>query len=462
MADRSLHASINDPVLRKPVVKVASTDDGSANLLGKSTRKKSKLPWTVKTYSNWLKQNLDDPDTLFDVDKVSKPNRDAYWLRAELSKTLHRKLINAVDTGMHIRNPTLFKAWERELIAVHNTDPLTYLEERKWKGDNTILPGEHIHHKRGLKRFVRGTKGFMPGMVEELHKILDDLDSALGNAKGNAEQLGERAHLKYAHKFQGKAIDFKGKTPLTRGLEISKKKLIDQDPLDRALYLDASRRIIGAEYATDILQREGLIPTNKVITPEDLYSGNMTQEMKEVFKRPEHKKYFKAINQSTDSFNFTRDFKHFVKPGLLTAGALGLSSFFNETSAEELGKMLDPSTDKKKNIQGVLRGAKEQLPTDAAIAGLSIAGGKAVPGVMAGIGKVVSPLFPAAALNVSRSLVKGASKKYPEEHALNLDKETNSSLGSGGYMSSMFGGGSGMEHLAASSLRNLLKTYKKN
>ena len=187
MADRSLHASINDPVLRKPVVKVASTDDGSANLLGKSTRKKSKLPWTVKTYSNWLKQNLDDPDTLFDVDKVSKPNRDAYWLRAELSKTLHRKLINAVDTGMHIRNPTLFKAWERELIAVHNTDPLTYLEERKWKGDNTILPGEHIHHKRGLKRFVRGTKGFMPGMVEELHKILDDLDSALGNAKGNAE-----------------------------------------------------------------------------------------------------------------------------------------------------------------------------------------------------------------------------------------------------------------------------------
>jgi hypothetical protein len=115
---------------------------------------------------------------------------------------------------------------------------------------------------------------------------------------------------------------------------------------------------------------------------------------------------------------------------------------------EALGALLDPEVHKKL-LEQDLSGAAVEAIKGAAIGGGIQSGLNSLGINPAGITPVVIPLAIKSVANVYSKQLTG---KDLEEHVIDQDAATNSSAGSGGYLSSMFGGPGHSEHLAAGSL----------
>ena len=138
--------------------------------------------------------------------------------------------------------------------------------------------------------------------------------------------------------------------------------------------------------------------------------------------------------------------------GAIVPGAFGVDKLADYLKAnwkgEVAGAILDPEVHRKLLEKDWPGAARE------AIKGALIGGG-----IQAGLTKasidlasMTPALAPLAIRNVANVYSKHTTGKDLEEHAIDIDKATNSSAGSGGYLSSSFGGPGHSEFLAASSL----------
>ena len=135
--------------------------------------------------------------------------------------------------------------------------------------------------------------------------------------------------------------------------------------------------------------------------------------------------------------------------GFVTPEVLGVNKLAKVNLVGEIGgAILDPEVHKKL-LEGDPAGAGREAVKGAVIGG-------ATQAVLSKVGldlSAASPaLLPLAIKNVANTYSRHTTGKDLEEHVIDQDAATNSSAGSGGFLSSSFGGQGYSEHLAAGSL----------
>ena len=135
--------------------------------------------------------------------------------------------------------------------------------------------------------------------------------------------------------------------------------------------------------------------------------------------------------------------------GFVTPEVLGVNKLARVNLAGEIGgAILDPEVHEKL-LKGDPAGAGREAVKGAVIGGTTQA-------VLSKAGldlSAASPaLLPLAIKNVANTYSRHTTGKDLEEHVIDQDAATNSSAGSGGFLSSSFGGQGYSEHLAAGSL----------